>query len=111
MDMVREAGVELTSLLQDKKFIATKPQPDREYWPLGDMVREAINRVLGFTDPILDGVEGDQWGTYREDLGKIRSAACHFLATAVSSGLLIRLETTRHWDNSPAAFRRPTSSV
>jgi len=110
LGMVREAGVELTSLLQDKKFVATKPQPGREYLPLGDMVREAIHRVLGFTDSILDEAEGDRSGTYREDLGKIRSAACHFLDTAVSSGLLIRLETTRHWDNSPAAFRRPASS-
>ncbi|MGB8352704.1 MAG: response regulator [Chthoniobacteraceae bacterium] len=109
LGMVRDAAVELTSLLQDKKFIVTTPQPDREYWPLGDVVRDAINRVLGFVDPILEGSVGDRFGTCRDDLSKIRSAARHFLDTAVSSGLLIRLETTRHWDNSPAAFRKKPS--
>ncbi len=55
---VREAGIELTHLLQDKRLITLDPQPDREYWPLSDAVRDGINRVLGFTDTMLDGTKG-----------------------------------------------------
>jgi len=109
LGMVREAGVELTGLLQDKNLIATTPQPDREFWPLGHVVDNAIKRVIKFVDSVLDRPDNERFSVCRDDLEKIRSAARHFLETAGSSSLLIRLETARHWDNAPAAFTRKSS--
>src|ERR1700677_4278297 len=50
---VREAGIELTDLLQDRRLITFDPQEGKDYWPLSEAIRDGISRVNGFTDSVL----------------------------------------------------------
>lgn len=95
---VREAGIELSHLLQDKRLITLEPQPGNQYWPLSDAVRDGIHRVTDFTDGMLNGGNLPGLESYRDDLLKIRTAANHFLELSNSSGLHIFLESAKHWE-------------
>lgn len=108
---VREAGLEITSLLADRRLIATAAQPGHEYWPLTDATRAAISRVLGFAEIVLAEPPNARLDAYRDDLALIRTAGRHFLDFARTSGLLIRLESGRHWDTqSPVARQAAAGS-
>src|ERR1700677_1895729 len=96
---IREAGIELTDLLQDRLLITLEPQNGNEYWPLSDAIRDGIGRVTRFADAVLSNENEEHLGIYRDDLVKIRSAAHHFLDLSNSSGLHIFLESARHWEN------------
>ena len=96
---IREAGIELTDLLQDRRLITLEPQEGSEYWPLSEAIRDGIGRVNGFADAVLGNESEAHLGIYRDDLLKIRTAADHFLDLSNSSGLLIHLEPARHWEN------------
>ncbi|HEX8312701.1 MAG TPA: response regulator, partial [Chthoniobacteraceae bacterium] len=96
---------ELTALLQDLRLITLEAAPDQEYWGLVDAARPAVSRVLGFADLLLHEPPNSRLESYREDVGKIRTAAAQFLTLARESDLLICLETGRHWE-SPCAGSR-----
>ncbi len=95
---VREAGIELASLLQDKDLMTLEREAHGEYLALGDASRAAVSRVLGFADIVLSEPATPENSQYREDLELIREAGRNFFELARNSGLLIRLEATRHWD-------------
>ena len=100
LNTVREAGMELSTLLQDRKLIAQEAQPGRDYWPLSDAARGAVSQVLGYTDLVLGEAQDARLESYRQDLANIRLAAQRFNDLARQSGLFICLETDRHWDAS-----------
>ena len=95
---VREAGIELAALLQDKDLVAMKPKSGGEYWPLSDASRAAASRVLGFAGVVLAEPPTPQTQPYRQDLTIIQTAAQQFVDLARKSGLLILLDANRHWD-------------
>lgn len=112
---VREAGIELASLLQDKDLMTMEPQPQGEYLALDDASRAAVSRVLGFADLVLSEPSNTEYAAYREDLELIRDAGRNFFELARNSSLLIRLEAARHWDQrSPVPeivpVRKPAES-
>ncbi|HWB60824.1 MAG TPA: response regulator [Chthoniobacteraceae bacterium] len=96
---IREAGIELNDLLRDRHLVTFEAQAGKDYWPLSEAVRDAIGRVNNFNERALANETEPRLGIYRDDLVKIRSATRHFLDMANSSGLLIHLETARHWEN------------
>lgn len=98
---VREAGIELANLLQDKDLIALEPQEGGEYWPLSDASRAAASRVLGFAGLVLAEPPNPRMDSYRSDLELIRGAAQNFVDLARNSDLLIRLDDTRHVARGP----------
>jgi PAS domain S-box-containing protein len=98
LSAVREAGIELATLLQDGDIISTTTRPDGEFWPLSDAVRTAASRVLGFTDLVLGEPPTPRLDSYREDLVLIRSAGQTFIELARHSDLFIQLESSKHWD-------------
>jgi CheY-like chemotaxis protein len=102
---VREGGLDLAALLQDRTIIATEIQTDGEYWPLPDASRAAISRVLGFSELVLAEHTNPRLDEYREDLELICMAARHFIDAARASGLFIRLQSARHWDQSVPVVR------
>jgi signal transduction histidine kinase len=97
---VREGGLDLAAMLQDRSIIATEPQPGGEYWALPDASRASIGRVLGFCELALAEPPSPRLDEYRRDLEMICTAARHFIAGARSSGLFIRLHTAKHWDHT-----------
>ena len=99
---IREAGIELTDLLQDRRLITFEPQEGKDYWPLSEAIRDGIGRVNGFAETALNNKQEARIGIYRDDLQKIRLAAQHFLDQSTSSGLFIHLETARHWESHHA---------
>ncbi len=101
---VREGGLDLAALLQDKTIITTEAPPDSDDWPLPDASRAGISRVLGFAELVLSEPPSPRLEEYRGDLELIRTAARNFIDAARTSGLSIRLQTTKHWDDTaPAA--------
>ena len=96
---IREAGIELSHLLQDRRLITLEPQAGNDYWPLSEAIRDGIGRMNGFADAVLSGETESRLGIYRADLLKIRSAAHHFQDLSNSSGLHIYLESAKHWEN------------
>ena len=99
---IREAGLELAGLLQDRHLMTSESLPGKEYWPLNDAVRAATSRILGFADVVLSEPPSARLEGYRHDLSSIRSAAGAFLEIVRSSGLLIQLESARQWEAKPA---------
>jgi CheY-like chemotaxis protein len=99
LNSVREAGLELNALLQDRQLLTLQEHPGREYWPLSDAVRAAISRVLGYAELVLSEEDNGRLAAYREDLGSIRLAGRNFLELVRHSGLSISLESERHWDS------------
>jgi signal transduction histidine kinase len=93
---VREGGLDLATLLQDRTIIAT--QPGEDHWALTDASRAGISRVLGFCELILAEPPTTRLEEYRGDLGLICLAARNFIAAARMSGIFIRLQTARHWE-------------
>jgi PAS domain S-box-containing protein len=109
---VRDAGVELATLLQDNSLLTLDAQSGAEFWPLTDAVRAPVSRVLGFVDLVLDEPSAVKLGAYLDDLALIRTAGRHFLELARASSLFIRLETASHWDaRSPVQRQPPRTSV
>jgi PAS domain S-box-containing protein len=102
---VREGGLELAALLQDKTLIATEAQAGGEYWPLPDATRSGVSRVLGFAELVLAEPACPRLEGYRKDLESIRKAARNFIEAARASGLFIRLQTARHWDHTVPVTR------
>ena len=100
---VREAGIELTDLLRDRHLITFEAQDGKDYWPLSEAVRDGIGRVNRYADAVLGDETDPRLGIYKDDLGKIRLAARHFLDLSNSSALLIHIENSRHWDHAPIA--------
>lgn len=96
---VREAGIELASLLQDKELIALEPAPGREYWPLSEATRAAAGRVLGFADLVLSEEATAEMQPYHQDLTLIRSAGREFVERSRESGLVIVLDGHKQWDH------------
>jgi|GEM_PF-1900086 len=103
---VREAGLELANLLGDRAVLAVEAEVGREYWVLGDAIRASASRVLGFADLVLSEPPNPKLDSYREDLGLIRQATQNFVNAARVSGLLLKLETARHWDETGSTGRR-----
>jgi len=97
---VREGGLDLATLLQDRSIIATSSHPEGDYWPLPDASRAAISRVLGFAQLVLAEPPSERLDEYRNDLELICKAARHFIDAARTSGIFIRLQTARHWDHT-----------
>jgi len=97
---VREGGLDLAGMLQDRTIIATAAQPGGEYWALPDASRASIGRVLGFCELALAESSNSRLDPYRDDLGLICTAARNFIAQARTSGLFIRLHTAKHWDHA-----------
>jgi signal transduction histidine kinase len=102
---VREGGLELAGLLQDKSIIATEALPGGDYWPLADASRTAISRVLGFSELVLAEPPSPRIEEYREDLQSICAAARCFIDAARASGTFIRLHSSKHWDHSVPVTR------
>ncbi len=102
---VREGGLDLATLLQDRSIIATEAQPGGEYWPLPDASRAAISRVLGFAELVLAEPSNPRLEEYREDLELISVAARNFIEAARTSGIFLRLQTAKHWDHSVPAVQ------
>lgn len=102
---VREGGLDLATLLQDRSIIATSAHPDGDYWPLPDASRAAISRVLGFAQLVLAEPPSERLDEYRNDLELICKAARHFIDAARTSGIFIRLQTARHWDHTVPVAR------
>ncbi len=92
---IREAGIELNDLLGEKHLVTFEPREGNDYWPLREAVRDGIGRVNGYVDTALN----KELEIYRDDLLKIRTAARDFLDLSNTSGLLIQLESARHWEN------------
>ena len=99
---IREAGLELAGLLQDRHLIAGESLSGKEYWPLNDAVRSAASRVLGFADVVLSEPPSARLEGYRTDLASIRTAAGVFVNLVRSSGLHIQLEGARQWETRPS---------
>ena len=97
---VREGGLDLAGMLQDRAIIATTAQPGGEYWALPDASRASIGRVLGFCELALAEPSSARLDEYRRDLEMICTAARNFIAQARTSGLFIRLHTAKHWDHT-----------
>ncbi len=102
---VREGGLDLAALLQDRSIIATAAQPESEYWPLPDASRAAISRVLGFSELVLAEPPSPRLDEYREDFELICVAARHFIDAARTSGIFIRLQSAKHWDHTVPVAR------
>jgi CheY-like chemotaxis protein len=100
LSAMREGGLDLAALLQDKSIIANEAQPGGEYWPLPDASRAAISRVLGFAELVLAERPGPRFDEYREDLELICVAARNFIDAARTSGIFLRLQTAKHWDHT-----------
>jgi signal transduction histidine kinase len=97
---VREGGLDLAALLQDRSVIAMSAHGDGEFWPLPDAARASISRVLGFAQLVLAEPPSRRLDEYRSDLELICQAAHHFIDSARSSGIYIRLQTAKHWDHT-----------
>jgi signal transduction histidine kinase len=97
---VREGGLDLAAMLQDKTIIAVGRQEGGEYWALPDASRSSIGRVLGFCELVLAEPSNVRLEEYRDDLVAICTAARNFIHAARESGLYIRLQTGRHWDHT-----------
>lgn len=97
---VREAGIELAALLQDRKLIAMEAEAGAEYWQISDATRSSISRVIGFTELVLNEPAEPRMEGYLDDLRKIGQAARNFVEQSRASRLLIKLESNRHWDTS-----------
>jgi len=102
---VREGGLDLAAMLQDKSIIALGEQAGGDYWALPDASRSSIGRVLGFCELALAEPPNLRLDEYREDLGLICTAARNFIATARGSDVFIRLQTAKHWDHTVPAAR------
>ena len=97
---VREGGLDLAALLQDRSVIAMSAHGDGEFWPLPDAGRASISRVLGFAQLVLAEPPSRRLDEYRSDLELICKAAHHFIEAARASGIYIRLQTAKHWDHT-----------
>lgn len=97
---VREGGLDLAAMLQDKTIIAMGEQKSGEYWSLPDASRSSIGRVLGFCELILGEPSSPRLAEYLEDIVLICNAARHFVSAARESGIFIRLHTAKHWDHT-----------
>lgn len=110
LDAVREAGIELTTLLGDAGIIALRGEEDELHWPLIDAVRAPVSRVLGFADLILSEPPESSLSDYTSDVGKIRSAASQFLNKARISKIVIQVEAARDWVQNNG-YRSPASNA
>jgi len=102
---VREGGLDLAAMLQDRTIIALGEQAGGEFWSLPDASRSSIGRVLGFCELILAEPENSRIGEYLEDIVLICNAARHFISAARGSGVFIRLHTAKHWDHTVTGTR------
>ncbi len=102
---VREGGLDLAAMLQDKTIIAMGQQAGGEYWSLPDASRSSIGRVLGFCELMLSETENPRLAEYLEDIVLVCNAARHFITAARDSGIFIRLHTAKHWDHTVTGAR------
>ena len=105
MGAVREGGLDLAAMLQDKTIIAIGEQAGGEYWALPDASRSSIGRVLGFCELVLAEAGSPRLAEYRNDLELICTAARNFIAEARASNIFIRLHTAKHWDHTVPGAR------
>ena len=80
---VREGGLDLAAMLQDRTIIALGEQAGGEFWSLPDASRSSIGRVLGFCELILAEPENSRIGEYLEDIVLICNAARHLALKVV----------------------------
>jgi len=102
---VREGGLDLAAMLQDRTIISLGGQVGGDYWALQDASRSSIGRVLGFCELVLAEPENSRLAEYVEDILLICNASRHFITTARESGISIRLQTAKLWDHTVTGAR------
>lgn len=89
---VRDGGLDLASMLQDRSMLTLDPDPPEGFCSLADATRSAVSRVLGFADLIVAEATSSRLEQYRDDLELIATAARNFVEATRGSGISIRLK-------------------